>query len=204
MYNDITGIILAGGKSSRMGVNKALLHFKGKTIIERIASLAKSVFSNVILITNHPEEYSFLELEMFKDIYQGKGPLAGIHSGLSNTKTEKNFILSCDIPLINKELIEFLLNYKTIHPVTVIKTDGFVQHLCGVYCRSLKMYAKEILSQMCNRIDTGKKVKCKMTELLRVNGAEIIDCRDVPFYCEGMFLNINSPFDYQTLLEKSS
>ncbi|MBZ0203682.1 MAG: molybdenum cofactor guanylyltransferase [Ignavibacteria bacterium] len=186
-----------------MGANKALLPLNGKTIIEHIASLAKSIFANVILITNHPEEYSFLGLDMFKDIYQGKGPLAGIHSGLNNSKTEKNFILSCDIPLINKEIIEFLLKYNTTHPVTVIKADGFVQHLCGVYGRSLKMYAEEILLQMDNGIQTGKKGKCKMTELLNSKGAEIIDCRDIPYYYEGMFLNINRPFDYQTLLEQN-
>lgn len=69
MYSDVTGIILAGGKSSRMGTNKALLSLNGQTVIERVAALMKSVFTKVILITNTREELGFIDLRMYKDIY---------------------------------------------------------------------------------------------------------------------------------------
>src|SRR6266496_3170841 len=100
MYNDITGIILAGGKSSRMGTNKAFLRLGNKYVIEILADLMKNIFSKMILITNEPALYKFLKIDIYEDIYKNKGPLGGIHSGLVNSQTEKNFVLSCDIPFI--------------------------------------------------------------------------------------------------------
>ena len=88
MYNDVTGIILAGGKSSRMGENKSLLKLEGITVIERVVNLMQKIFKEVILITNTPDEYDFLSIPMYKDIYEYKGPLAGINSGLTHSKTE--------------------------------------------------------------------------------------------------------------------
>ena len=82
MYKDITGIILSGGKSTRMGSNKSLLKVGNMTVIERVRNLLQGIFKNVILITNDPEDYKFLGLPMFEDVYRHKGPLAGIHSGL--------------------------------------------------------------------------------------------------------------------------
>ena len=203
MYNDVTGIILAGGKSSRMGVNKALLPLKGKPIIEHTASMLKSLFPSVILITNHPEEYSFLELEAFVDVYPGRGPIAGIHSGLINSKTARNFVISCDIPLISEELIEYIVNYKTVHPITLLKAEGFLQHLCGMYNKSLKLTAEKIITDMETAELTGDKPECSMTEFLNITGAEIIDSTKVPCYSDGLFLNVNKPLDYRRLLEKS-
>ena len=106
MYNDITGIILSGGKSTRMGENKSLMKINGKTIIEHVNDLIQSLFSNVILISNNPDEYEFLGIKIYKDIFPGMGPLAGIHSGLKNSSTQKNFIISCDIPLMTPEMIK--------------------------------------------------------------------------------------------------
>lgn len=202
MYDDITGIILAGGKSSRMGENKALLPLKGKTIIQSISDLISSIFENVMIITNQPDDYAFLNLKTFQDVYYGKGPLAGIHSGLINSKTEKNFIVSCDIPLVNNDIINFLVNYQTLRPITVLEADGFVQHLCGVYSKKLVPAAEEILIKIEKEIASGKKCKCKMMEFLTIADAEIIDSRNIPFYEDGMFLNVNKPTDYQILLEK--
>ncbi len=94
IYSDITGIILAGGKSTRMGENKSLLSLNGKTVIERVVDLMKSIFKEVILITNTPEEYDFIKIPKYKDIFEYKGPLAGIHSGLTHSNTEKKL---CDL-----------------------------------------------------------------------------------------------------------
>jgi len=75
MYRDVTGIILSGGKSSRMGGNKSLLKIGDTTIIERVRDLMKSLFSDVILITNDPADYKFLNIPIFEDIFKHKGPL---------------------------------------------------------------------------------------------------------------------------------
>ncbi len=147
MYNDITGVILAGGKSKRMGENKALLKIGGITIIEHLTLLLKSIFHKVIIITNDPGEYSFLEVDLFPDVYINKGPLAGIHSALIHSSTETNFILSCDIPFITAEVIEEIINYKTAYPITVVKADGFVQQLAGFYNKKLSSKSRRAIKQ---------------------------------------------------------
>ena len=98
--NDITAIILAGGKSKRMGFDKSLIEFKGKPIIQIIFDLLKTIFKNIIIISNEPEKYFFLNTQIHQDYFVGKGPLSCIHSGLMNSKTLKNFIISCDLPFI--------------------------------------------------------------------------------------------------------
>lgn len=141
MYDDITGIILAGGKSSRMGQNKALLDFKGKTVIEHVISTVSNLFNRVIIITNSPADYTHLGFEIFTDFYANLGPLAGIHSGLVNSKTERNFIISCDIPLVTSDVINYICNRKTDEPITVLKADALfsISAVCmtGNSCRIL-------------------------------------------------------------------
>jgi len=203
MYNDITGIILAGGKSSRMGLNKALLQLNGKSLIEHTASLLKSLFGRVILITNSSDDYTFLKLETFADVYSSIGPLAGIHSGLIHSDTEKNFIISCDIPLITKDVIKYLVEYKTTHPITVIKADGYIQHLCGLYHISIKDDAENLLHTFYTEETVFQKPKCNLTALLKITGAEIIDSSEIAGYSSGMFLNINNPDDYSLLINKN-
>ncbi len=110
MYRDVTGIILAGGRSTRMGENKAFLKIGNFTAIEIVRNFMQSLFTNVILITNSPAEYSFLGLDTYEDVYKNMGPLAGIHSGLLNSTAEKNFILSCDLLLMKKEIVDYIIN----------------------------------------------------------------------------------------------
>lgn len=99
MYKDITGIILSGGKSLRMGTNKSFLDISGQTAIERTVELMKALFRRVLLITNEPDLYQIPDVTIYQDIYKNKGPIGGIHSGLLNSTTERNFVILCDMPL---------------------------------------------------------------------------------------------------------
>ena len=78
----ITGIILAGGKSSRFGSNKALAKFNGTPLIERAAGVLGRIFKNLMIITNSPLEYSYLKIPLYQDIVKGLGPVGGIYTGL--------------------------------------------------------------------------------------------------------------------------
>lgn len=204
MYKNITGIILSGGKSLRMGENKSLLKLGDKTVIENTLLLMQSLFSEVILITNSPDEYQFLDIPMFEDIYRYRGPLAGIHSGLINSQTDDNFIISCDIPLITSEIIKYIVDFKTPHPITVCRADGYVQQLAGKYSKSLLLRIENLLKleEDENRDLNQKKRKCKVHELLNLVGAEIIEAEELDFYNEGLFLNMNRPDDYKNILSK--
>jgi len=204
MYKNITGIILSGGKSTRMGENKSLMNLGDNTVIERVVELMQSLFSDVILITNSTEEYKFLNIPMFEDIYKHRGPIAGVHSGLLNSTTENNFIISCDIPLMTSEIIEYLVNYKTTHPITVCRADGFVQQLAGRYSKSLLLEIENILQIEEDEIrnPNQKRRKCNVLSLLDKVGSEIIDVKNLIFYKHGTFLNMNRPEDYKEILEK--
>ncbi len=207
MYSDITGIILSGGKSSRMGVNKSLMKIGEITIIESVRDLMKSIFNDVILITNDPADYEFLGLPLYEDIYKRLGPLSGIHSGLVHSSNDKNFIISCDMPLMTEQMIRYLVNYKTDKPVTVARAEGFIQQLCGLYSKSCLPEAKEILKETVDtesRSTEQKKRGCRVLNLLSRVSAEIIDAEKLPFYTPDLYFNMNKIDDYRLVIEKFS
>jgi molybdopterin-guanine dinucleotide biosynthesis protein A len=208
MYNNITGIILSGGKSIRMGENKSLMKLGNITVIERAADLMKGLFREVILVTNRPDEYAFLNLQMYKDIYRDTGPLAGIHSGLTHSLTEKNFIISCDMPLMRGDVIKFLANYPTDRQIIIAKADGFIQQLCGVYSKSLLPVIEKIIKTSNDvlsdeRNPEQKKRGCKVLNLVKSVDSEIIDIeKEYPEYIPGTFYNMNNPAEYKLIREK--
>jgi len=201
MYNNITGIILSGGKSSRMGENKSFLPLGEKVIIEHVADLMCSIFTNVILITNTPYEYEFLNFPVYEDIFKVDGPLAGIHSGLENSKTEENFILSCDMPLMESSIIKSIVEFKTDKPVTICRVEGFIQHLAGRYSKSVSQFAEKLLRQEVENVKhNNEKHNVKVYSLLKEIGYEIIEAEELSEYNPHIFFNMNSKEDYQKIL----
>lgn len=194
MYSDITGIILAGGKSSRMGLNKSFLKIGDETIIERITDLMQSIFNDVIIITNSPKEYLFLQIPMYEDIYKWRGPLAGIHSGLTHSSTEVNFIISCDVPLMSKEMIEFIVEYKSDRPIKFCKAAGYHQPLAGIY-------KSEIVQEIEDVICIDQVSDKSFHQFLKIVDAEIIHPENLSFYNDEIFFNMNKKEDYEELLK---
>lgn len=205
MYHDITGVILSGGKSSRMGTNKSLLKIGDQTIIEHTVDLMSSLFEKVILITNDFEDYAFLNIPMFSDIYTRKGPLAGIHSGITHSSTHKNFIISCDLPLMKPEMIHYLIEYPTNKPATISKAEGYIQQLCGVYTKECLIPAQKILQtewEAEKRHHDQKHRGCKVLSMVHDVDAEIIDAESLPFYNKDLFFNMNKQEDYEYVIIK--
>ncbi len=132
----ITGAILAGGASRRMGQDKALLKFGDKTFIQRIADATREVLAHVVIIADRAERYSFLHLPVHQDIHKNCGPLAGIHSALTHTTTSHTFIISCDLPCVTPAMIRQLFSAASENCITLV-TDGIrTQPLFAVYPRS--------------------------------------------------------------------
>lgn len=104
----VTGILLAGGQSSRMGTDKALLNVNGETVIERIVRLMSPSASNIIISVNDDEKYAFLGKEVVHDRYPGQGPLSGLHAGLQAAATPWSIIAACDMPFVTEEVFRFL------------------------------------------------------------------------------------------------
>jgi len=201
MYSNITGVILAGGKSSRMGTNKALLKINGKSLIEQIAELLKSLFPDVVVITNSPEEYAFLNLPLFQDVYKLRGPMGGIHSALFNSVTENIFIVPCDAPFINKEIIEKIISTSSQYKIKICHAAGFLQPLTGVYSKEhLNEFETWLRGDKSDHETVAEIKQCKIGDFVKQLGCEIIkfDEREA----RQAFENINTPKEFAAAQER--
>lgn len=142
---ETTGIILAGGKSSRMGTNKALLEINGKTVIENVVRELHRVVNNIIIVTNSFDEYEFLNLPMVKDKWVGMGPLAGIEAGLRASHTEKNLLVACDMPFISAKLGSILLQELNEYQAVVPEISGQLHPLFAAYRKEVQKEAQKSL-----------------------------------------------------------
>ena len=130
---NITGIILSGGKSSRMGTDKGFLKLKGKTFIEHSIEALKPLVSETIIISNNKAHDAF-NLKRYEDAIKDTGPLAGVYTGLKHSKTDYNLVLSCDIPLINTEVLTLLIEaIDDTSEVIQIETNNKTSPLIAVY-----------------------------------------------------------------------
>lgn len=179
---DMTGVILAGGKSSRMGEDKALITINGKTFIERVASEMKLVFERVILIARTKPSYNFLGLQSFDDIYSDCGPLGGIHSGLVRSGAAAIFVTACDTPFITHDLIRHIALFPSNTPAKIPSFDGRHHPLCGVYDRGC-------LTQVVGHI---KDQRLKVMDLLTEIGTTFIPVgHSLPWYTPNLLANVN-------------
>jgi molybdopterin-guanine dinucleotide biosynthesis protein A len=135
LIQGITGIILSGGKSSRYGMNKALASFKGTTIIERVVRVMNSLFHKTILITNDPKEYTYLNLPVYPDIIKGIGPVGGIFTGLESMTDPIGFVVACDMPFLNPDLIRYMISRKSGYDAVVPKVGWKIESLHALYHR---------------------------------------------------------------------
>lgn len=130
----VTGVILAGGKSSRMNFNnKAFACIKGQKVIEIILSKFASFFAETIIISNEPSLYEYLEVPVYQDVYPGLGPMSGIHSGLTHARYEAIFALACDMPFINMKMVDYMLKKLNGYDAVVPQIDDFLHMTAAVY-----------------------------------------------------------------------
>ncbi|MDB4898111.1 MAG: molybdopterin-guanine dinucleotide biosynthesis protein [Firmicutes bacterium] len=131
------GVILAGGKSSRMGVNKALLDFEGEPLVQRLARRFQRWFAQVVVVTNTPDVYAFLDLPMTADRVPGLGPLGGLEAGLTASRFDHAFFCACDMPFVNEALVRHLAALAPGHDIVVPQLDGEFEPMHAIYSRSL-------------------------------------------------------------------
>lgn len=134
--DQVAGVILAGGKSSRFGSNKALALHQGDALIQGISRRLAGLFPETLLITNTPEEYGFLGWPMAGDQYPGCGPLAGIHAALRTVAQPRIFVCGCDMPLLNPPLIRFLCELEGDHDIVLPWLDEGPEPLYAVYSKN--------------------------------------------------------------------
>jgi molybdenum cofactor guanylyltransferase len=151
--DELAAFVLAGGKSSRMGRDKAFLSFGGETLLSRALKLASAVAERVSVVGDVTKFAGFGPV--VTDIYADRGPLGGIHAALSATSAEQNLILAVDLPFLDLRFVEYLVAeaQKSAVMVTVPHIGGGFQPLCAIYRRDFRSLADEALRNGKNKID---------------------------------------------------
>lgn len=130
-------IILAGGKSSRLGKDKGSLMIGNKKMVSHVIDTVKSIgITDILLITNQPELYKEYENIIHQDIIKDVGPMGGIYSGLKFSKHEFNLVLACDAPLVDEDIIQLLLN-QFESPISILSFRDKQHPLIGIYSKSI-------------------------------------------------------------------
>jgi len=188
----VAGVILAGGKSTRMGRNKALLPYNGKPLIETIYSIMADLFDEVAVVTNNPEEYGFLPCPKIADIHPGMGSIAGIHAGLSWSPQERIFVVGCDMPFLDPELVSWLAAGLGSETALVPLSPDGLEPLHS-------FYSKEALPLLDEALKSDRK---KLIDLLEIMQAKLVPAAEIAKISPGFrsFINLNTPADCSTLL----
>lgn len=188
----MTGIILAGGKSTRMGMEKGLVMFKGKPLI-RYALDVLIPLCDEILISSNSERYRHFGHEIIPDEIPGIGPMGGIYSCLKQSKNELNLVLSCDMPFVTPEIYGNLLSVRTDSTICIPWYEGeHFEPMCGVYHKNAIHIMQEFIM----------KKNYKLPDLFKCTSFTALKIADmVPAPGPHYFFSINSPGDLERFLE---
>jgi molybdopterin-guanine dinucleotide biosynthesis protein A len=196
----VSGVILAGGKSRRMGGSpKALLPFGGRPLIQHVAETLRSVLPECLLVTNTPDLYAFLGLPMVGDVFPEGGSLGGLYSGLLAASGEAAFSVACDMPFVSAPLVAYLAGRAGEGDVVIPEVAGELQTLHAVY-------GKACLGPMERRLRAGQlRVVGFFDEVrvVRVDAAIVRRFADP----DVAFMNLNTPDDVaraRTLWERAA
>jgi molybdopterin-guanine dinucleotide biosynthesis protein A len=194
------GFVIAGGKSSRMGADKAFLELGGQTLLERALSVLNAVCDCVSIVGDPAKFRTYRGSKtgsarcesVVADIFPGCGPLAGIHAALLHSTAALNLMLAVDMPFVSSELLAFLVAAAEPSPaiITVPRTSKGLQPLCAVYRRDFLTAAEKALRAGNYKIDAAFSGVA-----IRVIEAEELAAAD---FSEQSFFNVNTPQDHRT------
>lgn len=148
--NHITGIILAGGKSSRMGTDKGFVLLKNKPFVQHIIDVLAPLVNEIIIVSDN-SDYDKFKVKRVEDIIKESGPLAGLYSGLYHSKTERNIVLSCDIPLVNTQILNQLI---------AVDDEAIDVVQCQAQDKTMPLialYKKRVLNDCLTTLESGER-----------------------------------------------
>lgn len=189
---NVTGIILAGGKSSRMNYfPKGLLKVNGKSFIQRTKETLQEISENVLIISNNPF-YNFLGCPTYQDLIRNEGPLGGLITGLVYSTSEINLVTTCDMPFTSTELFMHLLDNCEGYDAVIPYIHERPQPLCGLYRKN----ALNLLGEML------RKNTLKMEAVINHLNTNRLEVSHQKFYYPEIFYNINSLSDLNLIYKK--
>ena len=182
----VTGVIQAGGKSTRMGGEpKALMDLGGKRIIERIVEVLGSVLPDLLIVTNTTELYAFLGLPMVPDVFPDHGSLGGIYTGLKAAKGEAAFTVACDMPFLKPDVVRLVVSRAGEADVVIPKVGDQYETLHALYAKACLPHMDAVLKAKRFKV-VGFFPQVKVLEIPEAEVARFAD----PHVC---FMNINTP-----------
>lgn len=187
--SDVTAVLLAGGKSSRMGSDKGLVEFQNKPMAFHILEVLNNLFSEVIVISNSCN-YNDSGFRVFPDSIAFKGPVGGIVSAFEHTNSKWIFVIACDMPLITKEAILKLYEAKKNAEICLPATKDGIEPLCGFYHTAIQQKLIEMIHN--DILKMQSIVKNFRLNLVEFDGSE------------KLFLNFNTRADLNAWQEYGS
>lgn len=180
--------ILAGGKSSRMGKDKALLEINGRDFISQLM-ITLDFFEEKMIARGNNSDIKNDSWCIIPDIYPECGPISGLHASLSICKSDALFFVTCDMPLIQKSLVNYLCdNMSDKYDALIVKDEnGRIHPLCGIYKKyTVEIFEKQILSK-------NNRIMCALDKM-NVKYVTIDSLEE-----SQQLYNVNTPQDYLKL-----
>lgn len=182
----VTGVIQAGGRSTRMGGEpKALIELGGRRIVERVLAAIAPVVDDVLVVTSTPERYAFLGLPMVGDVFPEGGSLGGIYSGLAAASGEAVFTVACDMPFLRSDVARLVVARADEADVVIPRLGDQLETLHAVY-------GKRCLPHMEERLRAGRLKIVGFFDRVRVVEVPEADVRRLADP-EVVFMNVNTP-----------
>lgn len=178
---DVTGVILAGGESSRMGSDKALLTIGGVSFLAQIREVLSGVTAEVVISAREEGLYPGIGSRVIADRFPDCGPLAGIHAALSSIPTTRALVVSCDLPLVPAEACRRLLAANVAGDVVIARSDSRLQPLLGLYDKKIVPGLERCL----------REGRYSVLDFLNEVYVTVVDFGAAPW-----LLNVNTPKDY--------
>jgi molybdenum cofactor guanylyltransferase len=190
----MTGVILVGGKSRRMGRDKAFIPWEGRPLFERTLDIFNESFRQVILVGNHEERFADYHLPVISDLYPGSA-LGGLYTGLYHATTDHIFVAPCDMPYPSRELIRCLCNIRDGYDAIVPRTPQALEPLFAIYAKSCLEPMREMLENGELKVyDLYPRISTRYLcgeELARAGGSGL------------SLLNVNTPQEVASLMQTS-
>jgi len=183
-----TAVVLAGGTSGRMGLDKSMMIVHGRPIIEHVCRQLHGHFDQVLISANETDKYAFLGLEVITDRIGGCGPLMGIASGVEASANDLNFVVACDIPEINIPIVRKMLRQADGYDI-VMPTTGrrHYEPLFAVYRKTALPAMREVLS-------SGERKISKVFDRCRIRYVDLSTAK--------WLVNLNTVADYQAYAQQ--
>ena len=189
--SSITGIILSGGKSTRMKTDKAFLKLGPKAMIEELISRVEKKFSKLMIIAETREKYMKFGIEATEDVIPDKGPLGGIYTALVKSESFYNFIFSCDAPFVNPDLIDYMISKAKDFDIIIPRWKDKFEPLHAIYSKNcIEAIENQLAKNDLKIINFFSEVSVKVIEQEEL---ERFDLGQLPF------MNINTREEYSKI-----